>query len=110
MKLNLEGEIELTALVDLVSQRLKINIIYDEKLSNNQNRVTVRAPAEMPVSSLLPLLESALKMKGFAIVDTDPKGWKRIVGTENLRQAARTLKPGETLEDRQEQARLLRER
>lgn len=89
MQLNLPGAVTLDVLADLVSERLGAQIIYDEEL--RQESIVVKAPKEMPEQSLLPLLESILKIKGFALVDADVEGWKRIVKSEKLVDIA---KPG----------------
>ena len=86
--LNFPENMEIKTLVQYVSQRLEINILYDEQVGNR--RVTIKAPQQVPESSLLGLLESALKMKGLALVDSDEPGWKRIVPGANLIAIARS--------------------
>ncbi|MEM1070705.1 MAG: secretin N-terminal domain-containing protein [Planctomycetota bacterium] len=88
MQLNLPADgVTLNVLADLVSERLQIQIIYDDELKNES--ISIKAPKEMPESSLLPLLESILKIKGFAVVDAEVEGWKRIVKSEKLTTIAR---------------------
>src|SRR5689334_16370714 len=65
--LNFPENFELKVLVDYVAQRLSLNILYDEQIASK--RITLKTPAEIPKSSLLGLLESALKMKGLALVE-----------------------------------------
>ena len=77
VRINFPQEIEAKAFLDYVSERLKINILYDQEVANK--KINVRAPEQIPVSSLLSVLESALKMKGLALVAADAPGWKRIV-------------------------------
>jgi type II secretory pathway component GspD/PulD (secretin) len=84
--LNFPENLDLKVLVDYVAERLSINIAYDEQI--NDKRVTLRTPAPIPKSSLLDLLEGALKMKGMALVDGDQPGWKRIVPATDLLQVA----------------------
>lgn len=86
--LNFAGEIEIKILVDYVSQRLGIQILYDEKIANK--KISVQAPRPIPVSSLVGVLESALKMKGLALMDADVPGWKRIVDRTDLPRVAPT--------------------
>lgn len=86
MQLTLPPDTELKLFVDLVSQRLKINILYDKTLTGN---ISVRAPDKIPVESLIHVLESALKMQGFALIDDEVKGWKRIVKVNNLVEIAK---------------------
>jgi type II secretory pathway component GspD/PulD (secretin) len=86
VQLNLPNEVELKVLADYVSQRLGTKILYDEEIANK--RISVRAPGEVPIESLMGLLQSALKMKGMALVDADVPGWKRIVGGAKLAAVA----------------------
>ncbi len=86
--LNFPDNVELKSLVEYVSDRLGINILYDEQIVNQ--RLTLKTPAEIPKSSLLELLQSALKMKGLVLVDGDQRGWKKIVAAGNLVQMARS--------------------
>lgn len=74
--LNFPKDVELTILVEYVSQRLGINFIYDEQLANK--RLTIKAPEEIPASSLMGLLESALHIKGFTLVEAMEPGFMRI--------------------------------
>lgn len=87
VKLNFPTEVEIEALVDYVSERLDVKILYDEQIANKT--INIQAPGEIPVSSLLGLLQSALKMKDLALVDTETPGWKRIVQTSKLTEIAR---------------------
>lgn len=82
VRLNFPQEIELKILVDYVSSRLGINILFDEQLANK--KISVKAPGDIPAESLLRILESALRMKGLALVDAEAPGWKRIVATTQL--------------------------
>jgi len=77
VRLSFPAEVELKVIVDYVSQRLGMKILYDEEIANK--KVSLRAPGEVPVESLLGVLQSALKMKGLALVDAEVPGWKRIV-------------------------------
>ena len=76
--LNFPENMELKTLVDYVSQRLGFNVSYqDEQLANQ--RVTIRAPSQVPATALLGLLQSMLKTRGLTLIDADQPGWKRIV-------------------------------
>lgn len=92
VQLNLPDQADLTLLIDYVSQRLGVKILYDEQVANK--RVTIKAPEKIPVDSLLPVLESALKIKGMALVDADVPGWKQVVPVKDLAQIARPTAPG----------------
>lgn len=86
VKLTFPDQTELTLLVEYVSKRLGIKILYDEQVAGK--RITVKAPNEIPASSLLNVLESALKIKGLALIDADVAGWKQIVPIKDLAQIA----------------------
>ena len=86
VRLNLPNEIEIKGLIDFVSEKAGIHILYDDKLANK--KITVRATGEIPVSSLVSLLQSALRIKGLALVDADTPGWKRIVEISKLPEIA----------------------
>ncbi len=86
VQLNFPNEIEIVALIDLVSQRLGVKILYDDKISGK--RISIKAPTEIPAQSLMSVLESALKMTGLALVDASAPGWKRIVPTSELASVA----------------------
>jgi general secretion pathway protein D len=86
VQLNFPEEVELKILVDYVSKRLGVKILYDDQIANK--KVSIKAPGPIPADSLLGLLESVLKMKGLALVDGDVKGWKRIRPTSDLSQFA----------------------
>lgn len=74
--LNLPGDVTLDVLISLVSDQLKIKILHDERVKGQ--RVSIKLPTKIPRGSLLGLLESALKLKGHALVPGDQPGWYRI--------------------------------
>ncbi len=77
MELNFGGQpVDLKVLVDIVAKRLKMRILYDEQIGNQ--KITIKVEDKVPVASLQGLLESALKIKGLALIDADEPGWKRI--------------------------------
>lgn len=81
ISLNFPENIDLKTLVDYASQRLNLNVIYqDEQLANQ--RVTLKSPTRIPASALLGLLRELLKVKGFALVDADQPGWVRVVALQ----------------------------
>lgn len=82
IRITLPDEVEVKGLVDYVSERLAIRILYDETIANK--KINLRAPGEIPASSLLSLLQSALRMKGLVLVDADAPGWKKIVEETRL--------------------------
>ncbi|MEQ1831369.1 MAG: hypothetical protein ABL921_35815, partial [Pirellula sp.] len=60
VKLNLRGETPIATLIEYVSQRLNIRFIYDESLA--QTKIFLQAPDEIPVASMMDLLQSALRI------------------------------------------------
>jgi general secretion pathway protein D len=96
VQVNFPNEIELKVLVDYVSQRLGVRILYDSQ--NVNKKVNIRAPGEIPASTLLGVLESVLKMNGLALVDADVDGWKRIVQATQLPSIAETIGRDESIE------------
>ncbi len=84
VSLNLPENTPLKVLIDYYSQEFGVNILYDDQVADQ--RITIQAPAKLPRSAVPSLLDSALKMKGFSLVNADHPGWKRIV---TLNQAAK---------------------
>ncbi len=77
IRMTLQGDVKLDALVGFVSQRMGIKFAYNDDVSSRT--ITIRTPQEIPVASLPMLLGSVLRTEGLAIVDSDTPGWKRIV-------------------------------
>jgi len=96
LELNLPRELELGLLITVVSEALGTQILYDEEIG--RRRITVEAPAEIPRASLLPLLESALRMSGFVLVEAEVEDWYRIENAEKLTRISRRPEgePGDT--------------
>ena len=84
VQLTLPPDTELKTLIELVSQRLGVQFLYDEQVANK--RISINSPKPIPADSLLDVLRSALKMKGLALIDADVPGWKRIVLADDLPQ------------------------
>jgi general secretion pathway protein D len=80
--LNFPEDLDLKVLIDYVGKRLAVNFIYDEQIGGR--KVTIKAPTKIPASSLMTLLESALKMKGLAIVPTEVPGMMRVEAAKEL--------------------------
>ncbi len=86
VKLTLPENLELGLLIKYVSDRLMLNVVYDQSIA--QRRVTLQTPAEVPVSSLRSLLETVLRTQGLVLVESDQKGLLRIVELTNLSEVA----------------------
>src|SRR4051794_12587340 len=69
VSLNLPENAPLKVLIEYVGQEFGFNIFYDDLVGNQ--RLTIKAPAKLPRSSVPALLESALRLKGMALVDGD---------------------------------------
>ncbi len=82
IELNLPPSLELSALVEYISTRLGINIIYDD--ATIKRRVTISAPQRIPKDALLGLLQSILKIHKFMMVETDQEGFFQIVVDKEL--------------------------
>ena len=77
VQLNFPQEVEIQVLIDYVSNRLGIKFLYDDQVRSK--RISIKSPGQVPTSSVLAVLESALRMKGLVLADADAPGWKRIV-------------------------------
>ncbi len=86
IRMSLQGDVQLDALVGYLSQRLGMNFEYDASIASR--RVTIRTPNEIPLASLPVLLGSVLRTEGLAIVDSDLPGWKRIVAVTDMTRFA----------------------
>jgi len=82
IQLDFPPNMEIRVLIEYVSKRLNLNILYDE--ADGKKRVTVSSPARIPKDSLLGLFQSILKMSDLALIDADQPGWKRIVPNKDL--------------------------
>jgi type II secretory pathway component GspD/PulD (secretin) len=107
IQLNLPKNLQVKTLVEYISQRMQMNILYDESLV--KGTVTVNSPAKIPKDSLMDLFKGILKINGLVLVEADQPGWKRIVASKDLllttRQVDTTV--GRTIPDlRQRSARL----
>ena len=74
-------------MVDFVSERLNLGILYDDRI--RAAPITLGASQPVPVNSLLGLLESILRMKGFALIDAEIPGWKRVIALSEMTSTAK---------------------
>lgn len=86
ISLNLPGDVPLDMLISLVSDQLKVKILHDERIAGK--KVAIKLPSKIPRGSLMGLLESALKLKGFALVQGDQPGWYRVDEARQLTSIA----------------------
>lgn len=85
--LNFPANTSLALLVDYVSDRLNLNVVYDSQLARSQ--VTLRTPKPVPVQALRPLLNSLLAANGFALVGDGEEGVLRVVPQQQMASAAK---------------------
>jgi general secretion pathway protein D len=78
--------VEVSVLADIVTQRLHIPILYDETVKGK--KVIIRVPTKVPESSLMGILQSALRMKQMALIDAEQPGWKQVVLAPSLAAVA----------------------
>ena len=86
--------VELSLLADLVTRRLHVPILYDDAIRGK--KVVIRVPTKVPESALLGILQSALRLKGMALVDAEQPGWKQVVSAPNLAAVAQPAGDGAT--------------
>ncbi|MCX5655624.1 MAG: hypothetical protein NTY65_13380 [Planctomycetota bacterium] len=87
IKINFPENLEVRVLIDYVSKRTGVNILYDETLV--KQKVTVSSPVHIPQTSLLGLLQSILKMAGLTLVDAEQPGWKKVVAARDMLVSAK---------------------
>jgi general secretion pathway protein D len=80
--LSFPDNVELKVLIEYVSDRLGLNVLYDEQVASQ--RVTLKTPTLVPRSSLQGILAAALRSKGLLLIAGDQPGWKRVVPAANL--------------------------
>ncbi len=95
LRLSTQGEVPLADFIDYVSQRLGIQILYDDSL--RQKKVNLIAPDPIPVASLSEILQSVLINEGLVVTDADAQGFRRITTNEQIPRVARPSDRGEDL-------------
>ena len=95
VQINLQGDVKLEALLNYVSQRLGVKFLYTTDVSDVE--VTIHTPSEIPVESLMTLLNSVLRSEYLALVDSELPGWKRIVDVSEMAIYAPTGQAAEIL-------------
>lgn len=98
IELDFAGDVDLSFLIDYISERLGINIVYDEQVA--KKKVTIKAPRAVPEKALLALLDSALQINGLALIQTGDGHWRTIVPTKDMATLSGEARPhGETTAD-----------
>ena len=85
--LNFPDNVEVGTLIDYVSRRLGLNILYQDPIG--KTRVTLKTPAEVPKDALLGLLQSVLRLNDLALVEADGPGLMKVVKVTNLSAVAK---------------------
>ncbi|MEM9109399.1 MAG: secretin N-terminal domain-containing protein [Planctomycetota bacterium] len=75
-------EMRLDLLIKMVSDELSLKVLYDEKVGSQSVRLLLGE--KIPRSSMRGILESALRIKGFALVEGDQPGWLSVVEAKDL--------------------------
>ncbi len=84
--LNFPDDVEVGTLIDYVSRRLGINILYQDPVG--KARVTLRTPAEVPKGALLGLLQSVLRLNDLSLVDAGGPGLLKVQKVASLSAVA----------------------
>jgi type II secretory pathway component GspD/PulD (secretin) len=92
VRIDLPENLEVRHLIDIITERLGINILYDP-IAIAGKTITVRSPTAVPEQSLLHVLESALQLNGLALVETGRPGWKKVVPINAIQSAAPATMP-----------------
>ncbi len=80
--LNFPNEsVEIAVFADYVSKALGVNIYVDEGVANQ--RVLFKAPLEVPIAKLLPLLAAFVEDRGYALIK-HPLGWYQVQPAANV--------------------------
>jgi type II secretion system protein D len=74
---DLPERVHLEVLVEYVGRRNGINFIHEEGLLGGK-QIALKTPNEVPASSLMQLLSSALRMNGLMMTEADVEGMMRI--------------------------------
>ena len=82
IEFNPPPEMQLDLLIKMVSEELSLKVLYDEKVGNQ--RVRLLLGEKIPRSSMRGILESALRITGFSLVEGDEPGWLSVVEAKDL--------------------------
>jgi general secretion pathway protein D len=77
--LNFPTSVEVKTLVDYVSARTSLNIVYDDELLKKAGSVAIRSPNKMSPDELRAFLSDVLRMKGLGLAIDAQTGWTRVV-------------------------------
>lgn len=82
IELSLPPEVELSLLIQIISEELGLQVMSDDRVGNQRVRLLI--PGPIPRDSLRGLLESTLRMKGLALIEGDEPGWLRVAQAQDL--------------------------
>jgi general secretion pathway protein D len=89
IELSFPPNVDVRVLVEYVSSRLGVNILYDDSIP--KKTVTISSPTKIPKDSLMGLLQSVLKTSGLMMIDADQPGWKKVVIDKDLLGLTETI-------------------
>lgn len=84
--LQLAGEIELGILIDIISERLGVNIVSSSE--HDKKKVLIRSNEPIPEASLLSLLEISMRSHDLILAPSTDPHWYTIVDSKDLLAAA----------------------
>lgn len=82
VELNFPPNVELRVVLEYLSERLGLNLLYDEQVDGK--KLTMTSPTRVPADRLPDLLRTILALKGFVLVDADVAGWQRVAAVGEL--------------------------
>ena len=92
IELGLPPEVQLSLLIQMVSEELGLQVMSDDRVGNQRVRLLI--PGPIPRESLRGVLESALRMRGLALVPGSEPGWLQVVQAQNLLDFAGQITDG----------------
>jgi len=92
VKFDLPDPMDVRILVEWVGEQLKLRMIYDEQLAS-AGTITIKPHQDVKVGELYELLETALHLKGFAMIRAGD--WVRILPAEKTGTTVPFIMPGE---------------
>lgn len=87
IRLNFSENVPLTTLIVLVTERLNLNIMYDQ--TQVAREITLRTPSLIPKGALLDLLRAVLAAHDLILEETAVPGLLRIVSAQEMANMAR---------------------
>mgnify|MGYP000381747793 CR=1 FL=1 len=93
VSLDLAGELELGILIDLISDRLGINIVSSSQAESK--KIRIRAPESIPDAALMSLLELSLRTHDLILAPAGDDHWFTILDSKDLLKLRVRRTPGQ---------------